>query len=416
MRHIKQADDIVITGIGTVTCIGNDKERFWANLIEGVSGAGTITAFDPTGFGSTMACEVKDFQPHPKMDRRRAKRMARFSQLAVSAGLEAWDDSGLEIEGEDPARIGCIVGTGAGDFTNLEAQHITLLEKGPLKGHPLAVPKIITNMAAANLAIELGIHGPNFAAISACATGAHSLASAAMILRLGMAEVMLAGGTESTISPLAVDAYACMKVLSTRNDDPQHASRPFDADRDGFVIAEGSAILVLERRDRAEKRGARIYAQLAGTGMTADASSIAAPDTEGRWAAEAMRIAMKEASLEREEIGYINAHGTSTRANDVTETKAIMSVMGDRAAATPVSSIKSMIGHALGAAGAIEAAACSLALYHGVLPPTINLETPDPECGLDYIPGAARQTRVKAVLSNSFGFGGQNGVLAFRAD
>lgn len=408
----KKPNDVVITGIGVTSCIGNDTESFWSSLIAGVSGAATIAAFDPAGFGSTIACEVKNYQHHPRLDRRRAKRMARFSQLGCSTGLAAWDDAGLDIEKEDPVRIGCIIGTGAGDYENIELQHKTLLEKGPVKGHPLAVPKIIPNMASGNLAIELGVHGPNFAAVSACATGAHTMAVAAQLIKLGQADVMLAGGTESTITPLAVDAYACMKVLSTRNDDPQHASRPFDVDRDGFVIAEGSAILVLERRDRAEKRGARIYATLAGAGMTADASSIAAPDAEGRWAAEGMRIAMREAGLNPEEIDYVNAHGTSTQANDATETRAIKTALGDHAYKTPVSSIKSMIGHSLGAAGALEAAACTLALQRGVIPPTINLENQDPDCDLDYVPNAARELPVKAILSNSFGFGGQNGVLA----
>ena len=410
---MKQPDDIVVTGIGTVTSIGNDAEVFWQNLTAGVSGADTIQAFDATGFGSTIACEVKDFRPEELIDKRRARRMARFSQLGVYAAVAAWQNSGLELEDENPARIGCILGTGAGDYANLETQHKTLLEKGPLKGHPLAVPKIITNMAAGNAAIELGIHGPNFAAISACATGAHTVALAAQTLRLNQAEVMLAGGTESTITPLAVDAYACMKVLSTRNNDPKHASRPFDADRDGFVIGEGAGILVLERRDRAEKRGARIYATLAGAGMTADAFSIAAPDEDGRWAAEAMRIAMSEAGLNPEEIGYINAHGTSTRANDAAETKAIKAALGDHARKVMISSSKSMIGHNLGAAGAIEAVATVLSLYYGVLPPTINLDQADPECDLDYLPNTAREIQVNAALSNSFGFGGQNGVLAF---
>ena len=414
VKGMGNPEDIVVTGLGVICALGNDTETVWKNSIDGVSGAGTISAFDATGFGSTIACEVKEFDPSQRMDKRRARRMARFSQLAVAAGVEAWNDSGLEPEKENPALIGAVVGTGAGDYENLEQQHRTLLEKGPLKGHPLAVPKIITNMAAGNLAVELGIHGPNFAAISACATGVHSIAAAAQILRLGEAEVMLAGGTESTISPLAVDAYACMKVLSTRNEDPSHASRPFDRDRDGFVIGEGAGILVLERRDRAEKRGARIYATLAGAGMTSDAFSIAAPDEEGRWAAEAMKIAMRQAGLNPEEIGYINAHGTATRANDLAETRAIKRALGAAAVRVPVSSTKSMTGHTLGAAGALEAAFSVLAVHNGVLPPTINLENPDPECDLNHIANTARERTIEAALSNSFGFGGHNGVLAFR--
>ncbi|WP_319477920.1 beta-ketoacyl-ACP synthase II [Marispirochaeta aestuarii] len=413
---MKHANDIVVTGIGAITSIGNTREAFWENLIAGRSGADTIHAFNPAGFGSTIACEVKDFNPQDLMDKRRARRMARFSQLAVCTALAAWKDAGLDLEKENPVRIASLVSSGAGDYEHIEIQHQTLLDKGPLKGHPLVVPKIIPNMAAGNVAIELGIHGPCFGAVSACATGAHTLALGAQLLQLNKADVIVAGGAESTITPLAVDAYACMKVLSTRNHEPQRASRPFDADRDGFVIGEGSAVLILERRDRAQKRGARIYATLAGTGMTADAHSIAAPDTEGRWAAEAMKTAMREAGLNPEDVGYINAHGTSTRANDSTETKAIKSALGDSARKTPVSSTKSMIGHTLGAAGALEAAATVLALYNGVLPPTINLENPDPECDLDYIPNEARSVKIRTALSNSFGFGGQNGVLAFRAE
>ncbi len=413
MNRNKQPDDIVVTGIGVISSIGNTKDTFWSNLTAGVSGAARIQAFDPEGFGTTFACEVKDFNPQTLMDRRRAKRMARFSQFATCASLEALSDSGLDLANEDSARIGCIIGTGAGDYSLLEVQHRTFFEKGPLKAHPLTVPQVIPNMAAGNAAIEMGINGPNFAAISACATGTHAVATAAMMIQCGQADIMFAGGAEATVSPVAVDAYGCMKVLSTRNSEPAQASRPFDRDRDGFVMGEGAGILVLEKREHAEKRGARIYAVLAGSGMTSDAFSIAAPRDDGRWAAAAMKTAMQMAGLNPEDIGYINAHGTSTHANDITETRAIKEALGNNAYDVPVSSIKSMIGHALGAAGGIEAAVSALSLYHGVLPPTINLETPDPECDLDYIPGSAREIQAKAVLSNSFGFGGHNGVLAF---
>ncbi|MDC7241674.1 MAG: beta-ketoacyl-ACP synthase II [Spirochaetales bacterium] len=411
---MRNPDEIVITGIGTLTPIGLDRETFWTNLCAGTSGAAPITAFDTEGFTTTIACELKDFKAGDFMDRKNARKMSRFSQIAVCSALEAVRDAGLEGS-LDPLRTGCVMGSAAGDYEILEKQFAILQERGPSKGHPLAVPRIIPNMAAGNIAIELGIHGPNMAALSACATGVHSIASAMNIIRCGQADVMIAGGTESTITPLVVDAYSCMRVLSTRNDEPQKASRPFDADRDGFVIGEGAASLILEKRSHAEARGARIYAVAAGVGMTADASSIAAPDEEGRWAALAMKQALAEARLPPEEIGYINAHGTSTKANDRTETRAILSVFGsseDCKKTPPVSSNKSMIGHTLGAAGAVEAAATALSLYHGTLPPTINQDTPDPDCPLDTIPGTAREADIKAALTNSFGFGGQNAVLA----
>jgi 3-oxoacyl-[acyl-carrier-protein] synthase II len=405
-------EDIVVTGIGTLTPIGLNKDDFWNNLLNGVSGAAAISSFDTEGFATKIGCELKDFKASNFMDKKNARKMSRFSQLAVCSALEAAEDAGLNKENIDPLRTGCIMGSAAGDYEILEKQFAILAERGPGKGHPLAVPRIIPNMAAGNIAIELGIHGPNMAALSACATGVHSIASAINILKCSQADVMIAGGTESTITPLVVDAYSCMRVLSTRNDDPQGASRPFDIDRDGFVIGEGAASLILEKRSHAEKRGARIYAVIAGVGMTADASSIAAPDENGKWSGLAMELAMKEGKLNPEDIGYINAHGTSTKANDRTETRAIQSIFGE--SLPPVSSSKSMIGHTLGAAGAIEAAATILSIYNGVLHPTINQDTPDPECPLDTIPGAAREANIEAALTNSFGFGGQNAVLAVK--
>lgn len=406
-------EDIVVTGIGTLTPIGLNKDDFWNNLLSGVSGAAAIGSFDTEGFATKIACELKGFKASDFMDKKNARKMSRFSQLAVCSALEAVNDAGLDSDNIDPLRTGCIMGSAAGDYEILEKQFAILSERGPGKGHPLAVPRIIPNMAAGNIAIELGIHGPNMAALSACATGIHSIASAINILRCSQADVMIAGGTESTITPLVVDSYSCMRVLSTRNDNPEAASRPFDQDRDGFVIGEGASSLVIEKRSHAEKRGARIYAVLAGVGMTADASSIAAPDENGKWSGLAMELAMKESSLNPEDIGYINAHGTSTKANDRTETKAIQHIFG-KGSVPPVSSSKSMIGHTLGAAGAIEAAATILSIYNGVLHPTINQDTPDPECPLDTIPGAAREADIKAALTNSFGFGGQNAVLAVK--
>ncbi len=405
--------DVVVTGLGAVTPIGLDKNELWKNLVAGVSGAGRISAFDPEGFASTIACEVKGFDPTSVIERKRARRMARFSQLAVCASVEAIADAGIDVTAMDPARVGCVMGSAAGDYEVLAKQFATLRERGPGKGDPLSVPKIIPNMAAGNVAIQLGIHGPNLAALSACATGAHSIGLALQMLRLGQADVMVAGGTESTITPLVVDAYACMKVLSTRNDAPRRASRPFDRDRDGFVIGEGAAALIIEKREHAERRGARIYARLAGVGMTVDGLSVAIPDENGTWAAKAMELALRDASLDLDDVGYVNAHGTSTGANDKTETRAIHRVFRERAPRVPVSSNKSMIGHTLGAAGAIEAVATVMSIAEGVLPPTINQENPDPDCDLDYVPNQARETRIRAALTNSFGFGGQNAVLAF---
>ena len=413
---MKSPQDIVITGIGTITPIGLNREDFWKNLTAGVSGAGYIKGFDTKGFRSTIACEVKGFVASDYIDKRSARKMTRFSQLAVCASVEAVKDSGVDLSKIDPLRAGCVIGSAAGDYEVLEKQFTTLAERGPGRGNPLAVPKIIPNMAAGNVAIELGIHGPNMAALSACATGLHSIGSAMYMLQLGLADVMIAGGTESTITPLVVDAYGCMKVLSARNDNPVEASRPFDLDRDGFVIGEGAGVLVLERREDAEKRGARIYAVIGGLGMTADASSIAAPDENGKWSGKAMELAIGYAGLKADDIGYINAHGTSTQANDRTETRAIHTVFGDRGKTIPVSSNKSMIGHTLGAAGAIEAAATALSLHTGILPPTINQENPDPECQLDTIPNRAREVKIRAAVSNSFGFGGQNASLSLLAE
>jgi 3-oxoacyl-[acyl-carrier-protein] synthase II len=405
---------IAVTGIGIISSIGCTGEEFWKNLVAGVSGAGSITAFDASNFGSRIACEARGFVPEEHLDKKRMRSMARFSQMASAAALQAVKDAGLDLASYDPARVGCVIGAAAGDYEVLETQHAKLLEKGPGHGNPLAVPKIIPNMASSNAAIDLGARGPNIAVLSACATGAHSIGTAMDLLCLGHADVMIAGGAESTISPLVVDSYACMRVLSRRNDEPQKASRPFDRDRDGFVIGEGSGILVLETWEGAKKRGARIYAELLGYGSTCDAFSIAIPEPEGIWAARAMEIAVERSGLTPDKIGYINAHGTSTGANDRTETVAIKKAFGLKGYKNPpVSSNKSMIGHTLGAAGAIEAAATVLSVYHGVIPPTINQENPDPDCDLDYVPNEARRAPITAALSNSFGFGGHNCVLCF---
>ncbi len=402
---------IVVTGIGVFTSIGCTKETFWKALVAGTSGVQRISAFDASSHKSQVASEVRDFDPEAYLSRKEVRRMARFSQLACCAAIEAVRDAGLDLESTDRARVGCVLGSAAGDHHVLEDIHRKFLEKGPGGTHPFSVPKIIPNMPASNVAITLGIHGPNLAVATACATGASSIGAGLGLLREGRADVILAGGAESTITPLVVDAYACMRVLTSRNDDPEGASRPFDADRDGFVIGEGAGVLVLETADHAEHRGATPIAVLRGYGMSADAYSIALPEPNGMWAAQAIENALTDGGLPPESIGYVNAHGTSTHANDQIETLAIQRVFGQRR--IPVSSNKSMIGHTLGAAGAIEAAATALTVQRGILPPTINYETPDPECDLDVVPNEARHTEIEAAICNAFGFGGQNAVLAF---
>jgi 3-oxoacyl-[acyl-carrier-protein] synthase II len=408
---VSDRKEIVVSGIGVFTSIGCNKDDFWKALISGRSGVRRIQAFNPTGHISQIASEVTSFKPEDYIDRKQARRMARVSQFASAAAIQAVKDAGLDVAKENPVRIGCAIGSAAWDYASIEEQHLKFIEKGPGFINPLSVPKSIANMPACNAAIVLGIHGPNLGISAACATGALAIGTALGVLREGRADVMLAGGAESTLTGLVIDSYACMSVLSRRNDEPERASRPFDADRDGFVIAEGAGILVLETMEHAKKRGAEPLAILKGFGMTADAYNIALPEPEGKWAAAAIEEALKDASLNIEDIGYINAHGTSTKANDKVETLAIHRVFGDRR--VPVSSNKSMIGHALSAAGGIEAAATVLTVKHGILPPTINYETKDPECDLDVVPNVARESKIKAAISNSFGFGGQNGVLVF---
>jgi 3-oxoacyl-[acyl-carrier-protein] synthase II len=410
-----QEERIVVTGLGVYAPIGQDRHEFWDALTSGVSGAGPITGFDATDFKSRIAAEITGFDPGRYLSKKRARRMSRFSQLASSAALQAAADAGVDLGAIDPTRVGTVIGTAAGDYVNLEHQHSVLLEKGPNHGNPLAVPMIIPNMSSANVAIDLGIEGPNLGIATACSSGAHAIAMASLLLRSGSVDMVFAGGSEAAITPLTVNAYGCMGVLTSRNDDPAHASRPFDGERDGFLIGEGAAAMVLERESDARRRGAEIFACLAAAGMTADAYSVAIPEPDGRAAAAAMTMAMREGRLNPEDVDYINAHGTSTTANDRTETIAIKRALGDHAYSTPVSSSKSMIGHTLGAAGAVEAVATVLTVKHGVMPPTINYETPDPECDLDYIPNEARERAARAALSNSFGFGGQNCSLLFTA-
>jgi len=402
---------IVVTGIGVFTSIGCNRNDFWNSLTEGKSGIKRIQAFDPHLHKSQIASEVLSYKPEDYFDRKESRKMARVSQLATSAAIEAVRDAGLDLNNEDRARIGCVIGSAAGDYTHLEDQHIRFLKMGPGSVNPLTVPRVIPNMPVSNAAMVLGIHGPNLGISAACTTGTHSIGIALGLLRGGMADVILAGGAESTITSLVLDAYSSMGVLSTRNENPELASRPFELSRDGFVMGEGACVLVLETLEHAENRGAKPLAILSGFGMTSDAYGIAAPEPNGVWAATAMNLAVKDAGLVPDDIGYINAHGTSTRVNDKTETLAILRAFGQRN--IPVSSSKSMIGHTLGAAGAIEAAATLLAVYHGILPPTINYDLKDPECDLDVVPNKARNVKIKAAISNSFGFGGQNGVLVF---
>ncbi|MCD1655727.1 beta-ketoacyl-ACP synthase II [Treponema zuelzerae] len=404
---------VVVTGMGVVSALGCSTDAFWENCKKGVSGAGLIGSFDSALFHSRIACEASLFDPDVRIPKKQSRRLARFSQFAVYAAIEAVAQAGLDIASMDPSRIGCLVGSAAGGYDVLEEQFPAFIRNGPQKGNPFSVPKTIANMASCAVAINLGITGPNFAILSACATGGHNLAIAKMMIQSGYADVVIAGGTEAAVTPMVVDSYGCMGVLSTRNDDPCRASRPFDRDRDGFVIGEGAGIMVLESAAHAKKRGAEILGAFSGFGMTCDAQSIAIPDAEGRFAAQAMRLALRDGGVSRDAVGYINAHGTSTHANDLTETRAIRLAFESAADSLSVSSTKSMIGHTLGAAGAIEAIACVLSLRDNIVPPTINLENPDPECDLDYTPGTARERKLDYALSNSFGFGGQNCSLLF---
>jgi len=402
---------VVVTGIGIFTSIGCNRVDFWDSLVRGKSGIERIQTFDPEGHKSQIGSEVLSYNPENYFDRKESRKMARVSQFASGAAIEAVKDAGLDLSVEDRNRIGCVIGSAAGDITHFEDQHSRFLKMGPGSVNPLTVPRVIANMPVCNAAMVLGIHGPNLGVSAACTTGTHSIGIALGLLRAGMADVILAGGAESTMTPLVLDAYASMGVLSSSNEYPEKASRPFDLNRDGFVMGEGACVLVLETLEHAEKRNAKPLALISGFGMTSDAYAIAAPEPSGLWAAEAMKLAIKDAGLSPVEIGYINAHGTSTKMNDKTETLAIKNVFGSLP--VPVGSIKSMIGHTLGAAGAIEAAATVLAIHYGILPPTINYEKKDPECDLDVIPNLARRVKIEAAISNSFGFGGQNGVLVF---
>ncbi len=405
---------VVVTGVGAVTPVGNDVPTMWANLVKGVSGIDRITSFDASLFASQIAAEIKGFDPAAYLGPKEIRRTERFVQLAVASAKQAVADAGLALEKENPFRVGVLVGSGMGSLHLIEEQHSLFLSKGPDKISPFMIPMIIVNMAAGQVAISLGAKGPNSCPATACASGAHGVGEAFRIVQRGDAEVMIAGGTESCVTKMAVGGFCALMALSRRNDAPAKASRPFDKERDGFVIGEGAGLMVLEELEHATRRGARIYAEMAGYGRTADAYHMTAPDPDGAGAAEAMRLALEDARLNPEQLSYINAHGTSTELNDKIETRAIKQTCGASAKRIPVSSTKSMTGHMIGAAGGVEAIISCLAIHHSTLPPTINYEHPDPECDLDYVPNQARQARVDSALSNSLGFGGHNATLVFK--
>ena len=406
---------VAITGLGVVSPLGCDLESFWAGLKNGASGIRRIDHFDPEGFAVQIAGQVKDFNPDDFLSPKEQRRVDQFCWYALGAAKMAMTDSGLDMSTETPERMGAIVGSGIGGLRTFENQHSVLRDRGPSRCSPFVIPQMISNMPAGLIAIEHNLKGPNYAAVSACATGAHGIGEAMRIIQRGDADVMLAGGAEAAVTQMGIAGFAAMKALSKRNDEPTRASRPFDKDRDGFVMGEGAAIVVLEGMERANARGARIYCEVAGFGMTCDAYHVTAPAETGEGAARAMALAMKDAGVEPGDVDYINAHGTSTQLNDRVETRAIKTVLGEDAARkVMVSSTKSMTGHLLGAAGGIESAVCALALRDGVIPPTINYETPDPDCDLDYVPNSAREIGINACLNNSLGFGGHNACLLFR--
>jgi 3-oxoacyl-[acyl-carrier-protein] synthase II len=405
---------VVITGLGAVTPLGNDVRSSWESLVAGRATAGPITAFDTTGFGVTFACEAKDFEPTQWIERKQARRMDRFAQMIVAAAHQAWTDAGLEIE-QDRHRVGASVATAMGGLKSFEDACETLLERGPDRVNPFSIPAIIPNMGAARVSIELGTKGPLCSQCTACAASTMAIGDGLDAIRLGRADVMLAGGSEAAITRIGVAGFSALRALSRRNDDPEHASRPFDADRDGFVMGEAGAVLVLEELGHATRRGARIYAELVGYGVSSDAQHLTEPDSTGQSPARAMLMAFADAGVSPDQIGYINAHGTSTPLGDTSETRVIKRALGEHIARNvPISSTKGATGHCLGAAGAVEAIFCALAIHQGVLPPTINYETPDPECDLDYVPNEAREADVGVAVSNSSGFGGHNASIVLR--
>ncbi|MGI8819382.1 MAG: beta-ketoacyl-ACP synthase II [Chthoniobacterales bacterium] len=406
---------VVITGMGVITPVGNDVPTFWDNLKNGVSGIKPLDAFDATDFDCRIAGQVRNFEPkeffkNPKD----VRRTDRFAQLSMAAAKMAKEDSGIDLEKTNLERFGVIVSSGIGGLKTLEDQHSNLLNKGPGRLSPFTIPMLISNMGSGLISMEYGLQGPNFCIVTACATSNNSIGESWRMIKFGDADIFLAGGSEAAIIPIGIGSFAAMKALSTRNDEPERASRPWDRDRDGFVMSEGAGIVVVEELEHARARGAKIYCELTGYGLTADAYHMTAPPPDGSGAARAMRIAMQHAGINPQEIDYVNAHATSTGLGDLAETLALKTVLGEHAHSVSISSTKSMTGHLLGGAGAVEMAACALAIRDSVIPPTINLENPDAECDLDYTPNVAKEKRVRVVMNNSFGFGGHNATLIAR--
>ena len=406
---------VVVTGMGAITPLGTDLATSWEKLLSGASGVDRISRFDPSGFDTQIAAEVQGFDPERWMERKDVRRQDLFTQYAVATSTMAIEDSGLDLENEDPDRIGVIIGSGIGGIGTHEVQTARFLDGGPGKISPFYIPMMIPDIASGVVSMRFGAKGPNYCTVSACASSAHAIGDAFRLIEHGDAEMIVAGGTEAAVTPMSIGGFAAMKAMSTRNDHPEAASRPFDAERDGFVLGEGSGMVVVEELEHARSRGAeRIYAEVVGVGMTADAHHITAPAPEGEGAARAMRRAVDESGLDAGQFDYVNAHGTSTPFNDEYETMAIKSVFGEHAYDMMVGSTKSMTGHLLGGAGGLEFVITAMVLHEGRVPPTINLENPDPECDLDYVPNEMRETEVRAALTNSFGFGGHNAVLALR--
>ena len=406
---------VVVTGLGMVTPLGTGVQKNWEAVCAGQSGIGTITKFDPSPFATKIAGEVPDFRAEDFMDKQQIRRFDIFVHFAVASAKMAMEDSGLKIDDKNRKRIGCLTGSGLGGLSMLEHYHKVLLEKGPKRISPFFIPGIIANMAPGQIAIEFGAKGPNISVETACAASCHAVGESFRLIRDGIADAMITGGSEAVITPLALGGFCSMRALSTRNDEPEKASRPFDLNRDGFVMGEGAGILILEEMTQALERGGQFYAEVIGYGMSGDAYHVSAPEPDGGGAISCMSMALQDGRLKPEDIDYINAHGTSTQLNDESENRAIKAVFGEHAYRLAISSTKSMTGHLLGGAGGVEAIYTALAITHGIIPPTINYETPDPECDLDYVPNKARETKIRAAMSNSFGFGGTNASLILGA-
>ncbi|MBF0187162.1 MAG: beta-ketoacyl-ACP synthase II [Magnetococcales bacterium] len=405
---------VVITGVGMVTPLGTGKEKTWSGLLEGRSGIGPITSFDASAYSARIAGECDDFKVEDWIPRKDQRKMDRFIHYGVAASIMAIQDAGLESGAPDPDRVGIIVGSGIGGLTAIQKQAMDLKERGPRRISPFFIPMSLINLISGHIAIKYGFRGPNHSVVTACATGTHAIGDAARIIAHGDADIMVAGGAEAAICELGIGGFAAARALSTRNDDPQAASRPWDVGRDGFVQSDGSGVMVVETLESAKARGAEIYAEVVGYGMSGDANHITAPAPDGNGATRCMQAALKDAGVDPSDIDYINAHGTSTPLGDVVETVAVKNVLGDHAKSVMVSSTKSMTGHLLGAAGGVEAIFTAMSLKHGIIPPTINLDDPDPECDLDYVPHTTREVDIRCALSNSFGFGGTNATLVMK--